>query len=61
MTDKEKTLFLFAQTCALLTKDTSSIRGENSDRTGRFAPPKDFDEAYAWLESKLNEKLNSKK
>ncbi|RXA95606.1 hypothetical protein [Yersinia sp. 2105 StPb PI] len=57
MTETEKALYLFNQTCILLSKgdSPSAIR----ERAGIFSPPRDFDSTYAWLESKLDEKLNA--
>ncbi len=62
MTSEEKVLFLFAQTCTVLSK--SAPDSQMSAIKARVMGPgtqvsAHFDDVYAVLEQKLNEKLNA--
>ncbi|MCS4266629.1 hypothetical protein [Serratia sp. BIGb0163] len=62
MTDEQKVLYIFNQTCILLAgNEETKPSGLPTIRSklGRFSPPQDFDEAYSWVENKLNEKLSA--
>ncbi|MCY3452794.1 hypothetical protein ACX928_11165 [Enterobacter roggenkampii] len=60
MTQEEKTLFLFQQTCVMLASPSSTV----SVGGGSIAIPqstrikRNFDDIYEALEQKLDEKLN---
>ncbi|WP_038161557.1 hypothetical protein [Trabulsiella guamensis] len=66
MTDKERVLFLFAQTCAIIgrgpTVATSEALSRLAEARARLMGPyaqlnDDFDSVYSILEQKLKEKL----
>lgn len=65
MNHEEKVLFLFAQTCTLLSgqlskggKDTSPISGAMIQVSPAKIATRGFDEVYSALEAKLDERLN---
>ncbi|WGA02961.1 hypothetical protein NFK84_14630 [Enterobacter ludwigii] len=61
MTEEQKVLYIFNQTCILLSGN-QKVRSDGSpglrSKLGIFSPPQSFDEAYSWVEAKLNEKLS---
>ncbi|HBU7951904.1 TPA: hypothetical protein NP701_004231 [Klebsiella pneumoniae] len=61
MTQEEKTLFLFAQTCVMLSSPSStvSVGGSSIPVPQSTRIKRNFDAVYEELEQKLNEKLNN--
>ncbi|QWT42583.1 hypothetical protein [Dickeya dadantii] len=68
MSHEEKVLFLFSQTCTILagqsaakaTSETSATMKAIAQRVAPgIAATRSFDEIYASLEAKLNEKLSA--
>lgn len=64
MTQDDKVLFLFAQTCTVLSKPTSTPDTKIDQARSRLIGPDgqvcgEFDKVYSMLEQKLNEKLKA--
>ncbi|UVV95730.1 hypothetical protein NYE91_24025 [Citrobacter freundii] len=61
MTQEEKTLFLFAQTCVMLSSPSSTVAvgGSSIPVPQSTRIKRNFDAVYEELEQKLNEKLNN--
>ncbi|EKZ6352293.1 hypothetical protein [Klebsiella aerogenes] len=61
MTQEEKTLFLFTQTCVMLSSPSATVSAGSSSipvpQSTRIK--RNFDAIYEELEQKLNEKLNN--